>query len=106
MPDQSAMEPKLTELLTYFQAQQSEYVVTKRLAPLEEQAIRFDFVKGNTHFMFDLTNNLIDDFSAAEVKERLEKSGWWAVLQSHPAPEISIFSSVGFIPRVGPILSV
>ena len=81
-------EEKLIELLAYFQAQQPEYAVTKRLPPLEAQATRFDFVKGKTHFMLDLTNNLIDDFNAAEVKKRLEKGRWWAVLQSHPAPRL------------------
>ena len=78
-------QAKLTELLTYFQTQQPEYVVTKRLA-FDERATRFDFVKGKTHLMLDLPNNLIDDFNVAEVIKLLEEGKWWAELQSHPAP--------------------
>jgi predicted nucleic-acid-binding Zn-ribbon protein len=87
-------QAKLTELLTYFKAQKPEYEVTKRHA-FDERATRFAFVKGKNHFMLDLSNNLIADRSMAEVKKQLEKSGWWAALQSHPAPDIVTFSSKG-----------
>jgi hypothetical protein len=86
---------KLAELLAYFQGQQPEYKVTSRWAPIDKGATRFDFVKGKTHFMLDLTDNLVDDLSASEIEKRLDNAKWWAVLQSHPAPAIVTLSSMG-----------
>lgn len=95
-------DEKLAELLAYFQEQRPEYKVTSRWAPIDKGATRFDFVKGKTHFILDLTDNLVDDFSASEVKKRLENAKWWAVLQSDPAPAIATLSSKGFSKRMPP----
>jgi hypothetical protein len=96
MAGPTAREQKLTELLTYFQGKQPEYTITRRLAPLDEQSSRFDFIKSKSHFMLDLTNNFVDDTSVHELKKTLETGRWWDVLQSHPEPDIVLLSSTGF----------
>jgi hypothetical protein len=77
----TARAQKNEELLVYFKSQRRDYVVSNRNA-FDDDATRYDFVNGATHFMLDVPYEMSDDHSTPELIARLERTEWWAELQS------------------------